>query len=113
VDLTTLYTAERAVLAAAAVVAAVGLLWRPVRSIARLFRALGHFLEDWNGTPARPGHDQVLPFPERMRLVEDTVGEIRKEVFPNGGASLRDAVTEVRDRVAAITPNPRPPSGGS
>ncbi|GAA1026807.1 hypothetical protein GCM10009557_05800 [Virgisporangium ochraceum] len=64
--------------------------WRPVAA----------FLEDWNGRPGRPGHDEVPGIPARLRVLEQSVATIRHEVTPNSGGSLKDAV----DRIdAAVT----------
>lgn len=57
-------------LAAAAVVTAVGVLWRSTRPARRLAKALRLFVEDWNGEPARPGRTATHPIPERLSRIE-------------------------------------------
>lgn len=88
-----------------ALVTFLGLVWaKLVRPAMRLTDAARDFAEDWRGTPedpvrgipARPG---VLA---RLRSLEDTnealagvLEQIRHEVLPNSGGSLRDQVDKV------------------
>lgn len=63
-------TLAQAILAAAGILAALGVLWRgskPLRDTARMVRL---FLLDWLGEPARPGVDARPSFPQRMAEVE-------------------------------------------
>lgn len=46
------------------------------------------FEQDWNGEPARPG------VPERPGMLE-RVRRIEQELKPNGGGSIRDAMTRL------------------
>lgn len=62
--------AADALLAAAAVVTALGVLWRSTRPARRLSRSLRAFVEDWNGEPARPGRQATHPIPERLARIE-------------------------------------------
>jgi hypothetical protein len=68
------------------------LLWKLARGVWRLVRNLVHIVDRLLGrqaigsTPAAPG---AL---DRLDALTGTVGEIRAQVFPNGGSSLRDAV---------------------
>lgn len=72
--------------AAVAVGAAVG---RPLR---RLAKQNDEFRQDWYGQPARPGHDPQPGVMERLRGIE-------KELHPNGGGTLRDAIGRVEQRL--------------
>ena len=84
------WTAAGAILgvliAALTLAAAIG---RPLR---RLARQNDEFREDWYGEPARPGRAAVPGVPERLALIE-------RELKPNSGSSLRDAITRVEDRL--------------
>src|SRR5699024_7062734 len=43
---------------------------RLTRALWRIFRSVSHFLEDWHGTPERPGRPPVPGFPERTEALE-------------------------------------------
>lgn len=83
---------------AVAITAVAGLaavLWRAVRWAARLGRAVEQVIEDWSGTPARPG---VAARPGVMQTLEDhsaRLATIEHEVRPNSGSSMRDAVDRI------------------
>ncbi|MEU5939417.1 hypothetical protein ABZ807_09520 [Micromonospora sp. NPDC047548] len=66
-----------------------GMIGRPLRKLAR---QNDEFREDWYGAPARPGRDAVPGVPERLSLIE-------KELKPNSGSSLRDAIGRVETRL--------------
>ncbi|MEU5938632.1 hypothetical protein ABZ807_05490 [Micromonospora sp. NPDC047548] len=66
-----------------------GMIGRPLRKLARQG---DEFREDWYGAPARPGRDAVPGVPERLSLIE-------KELKPNSGSSLRDAIGRVETRL--------------
>lgn len=61
---------------------------KPLR---KLVRDNAEFREDWYGQPARPGRDPEPGVMERLRKIE-------KELHPNGGATLRDAVNRLEQR---------------
>lgn len=76
-----------------------------VRKLRAAWRALERFLDDWNGepaVPARAGHPGV---PARHGVLarldhqRDTLEQVRHEVLPNNGGSLRDAVDELDRRL--------------
>lgn len=67
------------------------------------------FLEDWHGTPARPGRPAVPGVMQRLVELEDGLRTVSHEMFPNSGLSLRDAVNraetdlrEIRERVSGV-----------
>lgn len=66
-----------------------GLIGRPLR---KLLRQNDEFREDWYGTPARPGRSAVPGVPERLALIE-------KELKPNSGSTLRDAIGRLETRL--------------
>lgn len=68
----------------------------------RILRALGHFLDDWRGEPARDGRAQTPGVMARLGSVEELVRSISAEVQPNHGTSLRDAVNATAGTVDAI-----------
>ncbi|WTW96615.1 hypothetical protein OG216_26040 [Streptomycetaceae bacterium NBC_01309] len=89
----------------------VGVLWRTVgRPIRQLVVRLDLFWDDWHGTGARPGRPEQPGVLERLAAIEHrqagteaAVEEIKHELRPNSGASLRDAVDRVEQ---AVTPGP-------
>lgn len=80
-----------------------GIFYRPViRPVWLFVQAIVQFLADWNGIPARPGHEAQLgvlailaDFRARLRLVEH-------EVRQNNGGSLKDQVGRIETRAAQI-----------
>lgn len=75
------------------------MVWRMLVAGLRTGRKWDTFLEDWHGTPERPGRPAVPGVMQRLVELEGTVQQIRHEVFPNSGGSLRDAV----DRLETVT----------
>lgn len=67
--------AFQALLAAAAVVTALGVLWRWLH-MGELLRGTRLFLLDWFGQPERPGAEAVPGFPERMSSVEKRTADL-------------------------------------
>ena len=71
----------------------------------RYFDPLSQMVEEWRGEPgneargipARPG---AL---ERVTALERSMHEVRSEVRPNGGSSLRDAVNRIEQQVGGST----------
>ncbi|MFE7514402.1 hypothetical protein ACFU8I_24710 [Streptomyces sp. NPDC057540] len=89
---------------AAAVVAlggALALLARWSRPLRQAVRRLGEFLDDWFGTPSRPGVPERPGVMQRLCSLEDEVAGIKHEVHPNSGSSMRDAIDRVDARTAA------------
>ncbi len=80
----------------ALLVAVVGCAAWCVRWAWRILRALGHFLDDWRGEPARDGRPATPGLMARLGSVEDLVKTISAEVRPNHGNSLRDQVDAIR-----------------
>ena len=66
-----------------------GMVGRPLRKLAR---QNDEFREDWYGVAARPGRDAVPGVPERLSLIE-------KELKPNSGSTLRDAIGRLEARL--------------
>lgn len=99
--------------AVVAVTAVLGGAWRVLRRGRRVARRLDQFIDDWQGTPDRPGVEGRPGVMERLSMIEQRVGIVMHEVRPNGGASLRDAVHRVDCRTATLAgeEEPPPPSG--
>ncbi|MFC3996431.1 hypothetical protein ACFOVU_10920 [Nocardiopsis sediminis] len=78
---------------AAAVVTAVGVLarpvWRTAGFLVSLLRKAGRFLDDWAGEPERPGVEARPGVMERLRTLEQSVAEVRREVRHNDGCGRR------------------------
>ena len=60
------------------------------------------FLEDWKGHPQRPGVEGTPGVMARLQTVEFILGEVRTQVFPNSGGSLRDIVHRTAGDVSEI-----------
>jgi hypothetical protein len=65
---------------------------RPLR---RLARQNDEFRTDWYGAPARAGRSAIPGVPERLSLIE-------KELRPNSGSTLRDAIGRVEAQSARV-----------
>jgi hypothetical protein len=92
---------------------AMALLWRGVSALVRSGKKWDMFLEDWHGTEARPGRPAVPGIMQRMVDLEAGLLEIRHEVFPNSGGSLRDAVDRLEGQFREVTLIPTQRSGDS
>ncbi|WP_156759573.1 hypothetical protein [Microbacterium karelineae] len=68
-----------------------GVVWLGVKALP-IVRKVGHLVDDLAGEPARPGVPARPGLMQRMETVEHQTREIRHEVFPNSGQSLRDEV---------------------
>jgi len=55
------------------------------------------FLDDWNGTPPRPGRPAVPGVMQRLVDLERGQDKITHEIFPNSGGSLRDVVDRLEE----------------
>lgn len=78
-----------------------------------IFRRFIHFLDDFHGEEERPGSPRRPGFSERLGSVEqcmssmkekfegidDKVSFIEKELHPNHGSSMRDAVDRIQMRI--------------
>lgn len=89
-----------------AVAGAGALLWRWTRGLRRVAQRAEDFIDDWQGTPQRPGVPARPGVMERLDVMERDLAAVRAEVRPNGGSSLRDAVDRVDRRTAQTTPDP-------
>jgi hypothetical protein len=88
--------------ATALAVAVIGLLAWLGRKLWRGFKRTEDFLDDWAGHDARPGVEARPGVMERLQSVEFTLGEVRSQIFPNGGTSMRDDINSLRRDVADI-----------
>lgn len=90
----------------AALLTAVAILWKPVRGVARLGRAVTQFVEDWTGRPERsdPVTGDVLE-PERrgvlaqLESVHAQLDTVRDQVENSHKTNLRDDVDRVEAKL--------------
>jgi hypothetical protein len=90
------------VIALAALVTALAVIWKAVRTVLAWARRVNDFFEDWGGEPGRPGVAARPGVMQRLGTIEGRLGTIEHELHPNSGASLRDAV----DRIHEATVDP-------
>lgn len=88
----------------------VAVLVRFARAAARTWERVDQFVDDWYGQPERPG------VPARPGVLE-RVTSIERELCPDEGGSLREAVDQANRRLARLCPDSdepggRPPAGG-
>jgi hypothetical protein len=69
----------------ATVTTIVAAVWALLRPLKRQADRIESFWEDWQGTPARPGHGEVPGVMQRLQSID---GELTR----NGGSSLKDQV---------------------
>ena len=50
------------------------------RSVKPTMTRLEHFIDDWNGQPARPGFKAIPSFPERMETVETATARNAQDI---------------------------------
>lgn len=91
-------TGELVAAVAAGLTASAGITAGLVK-LAQLGRRMSRFLDEFFGY--HDGERRVAGFSERLSRVETQVREVRQQVLPNGGSSLRDAVDSIGRRLDA------------
>lgn len=89
--------------------AAAGSLAYLVGAFSKLFKTWFRFIHDWNGdgTEDNPGVvERLKQGNERFDRLEHEISHIKSELFPNGGASLRDSIIRIEKNT---TKKPRKP----
>ncbi|MFI8810534.1 MULTISPECIES: hypothetical protein [unclassified Streptomyces] len=72
------------------------------RGIRQIMGRVDEFVDDWNGTQARPGVPGRPGVMARLDGIEERLGRVEHELHPNSGGSLRDAVDRVDVRTRQI-----------
>ncbi|GAB3472000.1 hypothetical protein [Actinophytocola sediminis] len=85
------------VIAAAALLTALGVFWKAGTAVARWARRVTDFFDDWSGEPARAGVPARPGVMARLETMEGRLLTIEHELHPNSGASLRDAVDRIHE----------------
>lgn len=72
------------------------------KKLRRFNTRFDNFMEDWNGTEARPGVSRKPGVMERLsqqddalKCIDSRVQAVESEINPNGGKSMRDIVHRV------------------
>lgn len=74
----------------------------------RKTRGLRQMAEDWQGEPERRGPGGALIAParpsamERIAVLELGLGDVKKELHPNGGTSARDAINRLEHLIKDV-----------
>jgi hypothetical protein len=87
-----------AIVAVAGVLVALGGIGAAIRWLVVQLRKIGHLADDLLGEPARPGHAARPGLMDRVKTLEDRTAELK----PNGGGSIKDQITRVEQRLAAV-----------
>jgi hypothetical protein len=85
-----------AILAAAGIL---GLALKTARKAWKGLRNLGHLVDELLGIEARGSRPAVPGWAARLDQIQEDLGKVKAQVFPNGGSSLRDAVDGLSDRL--------------
>lgn len=87
-----------------------------VRTVSKVVPRVMNFLDDWFGEPPREGVAARAGVMHRLAALETAwrdsgkrIQRIEREVFANGGLSMRDTV----DRIEAAVSRPQVPPGDS
>lgn len=103
------------ILAALGIIAAV---WKGGRAIARFMRRVYDFLDQWNGEPAKDGEPARPGVPARLAALEvgqretraavqavrTEVQQVKGELKPNGGTTLRDGLNRIEEHLGTTQP---------
>ncbi|WNI31505.1 hypothetical protein OG322_22710 [Streptomyces sp. NBC_01260] len=84
---------------------AVVAVWRAVRGALHLVGRVDEFMDDWTGESDRPGVPGRPGVMARVSGIEDRLTAVEHEMYPNSGASLRDAVDLANHRLAQLCPD--------
>ena len=66
-----------------------------VKRIKEIGQSLDKFLEDWQGTPARPGRSSVPGVMDRLNKIDG-------QLTHNGGSSIKDTVDRIESGIIKI-----------
>lgn len=109
------YIIEIIIMVAAAITATTVIIIG-INKLIKFNKKVIHFFDDFLGEEERPGHPARAGFSERMNKIEncmervntrlDTIDykidSIEKELQPNSGTSLRDAIIRIEARVETL-----------
>ena len=79
------------------------------RKVFKIIKRIVHFLDDYFGTEERPGFEKVPGVAERIKNIEENIGylcvrldSVEKELQPNHGTSMRDAINRIDKRLSHV-----------
>jgi archaellum component FlaC len=104
------------IIAAAAIITAITILIVAFRKTSKFIKKTVHFFDDYFGEEERPGVERRAGVSERLskmesclsnvdlrfKTIEYKIENIEKELQPNSGTSLRDAINRIEDRVETL-----------
>lgn len=84
----------------------IGLVMKKALGLAKwlwgVFQRTEQFLEDFNGTPERPGVPARPGVLERLQTMDGDLATVRAELSYNSGSTLKDAVRRIDNNVADL-----------
>ena len=104
------------ILTVAAIITAITVLIVAFRKTSKVVKKAVHFFDDYFGEEERPGVERRPGMSERLSKMEGCLNKvderfstleykienIEKELQPNSGTSLRDAINRIENRVEAL-----------
>lgn len=99
VDAQTLAAAGGAIAASGVILTGIGWFARQAR---HFHLRLRNFLDDWQGTDGRPGHEPTPGVMQSIAKLRAQIAAISAETMPNGGNSMRDIVHQTATDVAQL-----------
>lgn len=76
--------------------------WRGSRGLRKMALQVAYVVQDWNGTPGRPGVPEHPGIMVRMASIESWQAQTTAQLVTNGGSTLRDAVKRVEQSQVVV-----------
>ena len=93
------------------ILVALGVLYAAARRVGAFTRRITHTLDDLTGEPERPGVRARPGVMERLSSIEQRLDEVEgttRQLRPNGGSHLADAIARIETAVTTTRPPDEP-----